>query len=235
MIRMRLCRIFAAILISAIAQAAPLQNLGFDDANTSSLTPVPVPGGPNPGFGPATDLLPHWSIYRGEERIDTIGHNLAALNPGILTLISPDYSGFLPPFPVEGEFALYLDYDVRSSSPFSLVQEGGIFEGAQWLTYRYAGDLFDVSINGLSLRPFAIVDMSDEAKLASYDISNFAGQEVTLTLSTPPLSPETSVGTHYLDSMALVIPEPSSMQLFGMVATIVGAWSLAAKNRRKLG
>lgn len=210
-----------------------MQNLGFDDGNTNSLTSAAVPGGPNPGFGPVADLLPHWNIYRGQERVDTIGHNLVSLNPGNLTLISADYSGWLTPFPVQGNFALYLEYDVRSPGPYAFVQEGGIFDGAQWLTYRFAGDLFDVSINGLTLSPFSIVNTSDQVKLASYDISGFSGQNVTLALSTPPLSPLTSVGTHYLDSMALVVPEPPSWQLFGAVAMMAGAWRITARSRKR--
>jgi hypothetical protein len=217
-------RISILLLLAAwpiLAHAAPFQNLGFDQARTNTLSPDPGPI--LRGIGPTEDLLPNWELTRGGIPQPTMGLNLDLLSFGYATLISADQSGFFR-FPVDGAYALRLVGTPGNQEPFALSQRGDFPADALFLSYRYSGFEFALTLNGTPIRP-----VIETSTLQAFDISQFAGQTVDLQLTAQgPLMPN-QAGISYIDSIAFVIPEPSTLAL-----AILGSLGLFAAHRRRL-
>jgi hypothetical protein len=186
-------------------QAAPFENLGFDLANTNRVTVTP--GSAFSGTGPTEDLLPGWQLFKGNVPQTTLGLNLSLLSGGYATLIGAGQSQYFG-WPVEGAYALFLAGSPGNQDPFSLSQRGDIPAGAQWLSYRYDGYPFLLTINGTVLPP-ALQSPNSEA----FDISAFRGQTVDLKLTALGPAMPTEAGSSIIDSVAFAVPEPSTWVL----------------------
>jgi hypothetical protein len=193
---------FLAILSIQTGYSAPFQNLGFDAGTTITSTIGPDPNtGLVGGGGPVADLLPGWQFYLGTQQGSLIGYNSFPLDGPYGTLITQDASSFYR-FPVEGPYAVV--FDGRGTTSFALHQQGDIPVGVKYLTIREAGTVF-VTVNN-TLIPYFYGNPNDGNEIF-YDISPFAGQNVDLGLS---------AAYSAFDSIAFVVPEPSTWALFGL-------------------
>ncbi len=203
---MNAARPFLILVLSAVwASAASFQNLGFDLANTNTLTAQP--GTPLRGTGPTTDLLPGWELFKGSTPQATLGLNLNPLTLGYATLISADQSQYFG-FPVEEAYALHLVGSAGNQDPWTLSQRGDIPNDAQLLSYRYSGYPFLLSLNGTPLQP-----VTQTANSQAFDISRFAGQTVDLTFTALGPAMPTQAGASYIDSITFAVPENSPIAL----------------------
>ena len=212
---------------AALAKAAPFENLGFDLANTNSLTVTPGMG--LTGTGSAEDLLPGWQLFKGGIPQTTLGLNLSLLSGGYATLISADQGQYFG-WNVEGAYALDLVGSAGNQDLFSLSQRGDIPADAQWLSYRYSGYPFLLTINGTNLQP-AQQSPNSEA----FDISAFRGQTVDLKLTVLGPAMPTEPGSSIIDSVAFTIPEPSTWVLVTLGCLALWSAPRAAKDRSSSG
>jgi hypothetical protein len=199
---------FGLCLGASLAQAAPFENLGFDLANTNTLSPAP--GSPLRGTGPTEDLLPAWQLLRGTTPQPTLGFNLSLSTLGYATLISADQSDFFG-FNVEGKYALHLVSVPGNVELFTLVQRGEVPAEARILTYKFSGAPLALTVNGADLQPLA-----DSPSAAAFDISSFAGQTVDLKLTLLGPAMPNEPATTFVDSIAFGIPEPTALALMAM-------------------
>jgi hypothetical protein len=187
--------------------AAPFQNLGFDEANTNTtqFSEYPPDFGFRPpfrGFGPTEDLLPGWQLFRGNQPEVTMGYDLR-FDETEASLLSKEA---VPS--IEGSYALKLFLDQ------SIVQRGDIPPDAQMLSFL--GALVSVSINGVELPQIPPETLNNQVLL---NIAQYAGQNVELRFQ--PLRSAMSVNpTRTIDSIAFVVPEPST---YSLLAVGVGA------------
>src|SRR5262245_34266808 len=103
-----------------VADAASFQNLGFDDANTNNVRdPDGIP--PIHLFGPASEVLPGWQLFRGGVPQTEIGLNHTPIGGGVASLYDRQSRDALP---VSGSysFAMYPEMN----QPYSLVQMGAV-------------------------------------------------------------------------------------------------------------
>ena len=131
--------------------AAPFQNLGFDEAvtNITELLP-PDSFRMGVGYGPASDLLPGWQVFRGGTAtpVEKVGLNIA-LGLDIVSIYDvPENSFFDGPY-CFGTVAPFTIFPERSQ--YSLVQRGDIPADANWISFKRDGDPVEVSINGTPL------------------------------------------------------------------------------------
>lgn len=217
-------RVTLFTLLAATFQlvAAPFQNLDFESAMTNALVPV-TPGLGTGGTSLISDLLPGWQLYRGTNLLDTMGYNYFT-SPfaftGGATLIGRDY---VEGFAFEEKLSLRLAVPGGlNPDPFILVQRGDIPEGARFLAFTYRWLPFTVSINGVDLPPS--INPGSPTTIFD-DISQFAGQNVELSFRTSATSLSGSTGWHDLDSIAFLIPEPSTNALLSLGAVaLAGGW-----------
>jgi hypothetical protein len=198
------------------AWAASFQNLGFDDANTNSAISYPDPFGRPALQGPITDLLPGWSLSL-ESMASINATNMYVNYHGLedtTTLVSnPARSPFQ--FNVQGKYALYLEHLGFPTNNFTLSQTGDIPSNSMQLHFTYKGDPFAISINGVQLQPL-YPPTSDLQNTVGYDIKAFAGQTVQLTLTQISNPINNNSAESYLDSIAFVVPEPSTLTLLSV-------------------
>lgn len=205
------CFLFVVSVGVVSALAAPFRNLGFEDAMTANVPAIQ-------GSGPMTELLPHWQLFFGTSLETSVGFNLSTTGPNNATVF--DRQSFFP-FEPEGRFAFHSQFTGApfSGQPYSLVQRGEIPSDAQFLTYRISGNPFSVIINDITvLRLDSPRAGIPGPRTALFDISMFAGQDVELKLTQTsgfvPLQPE--FASSFLDSIAFVIPEPSTWALLAI-------------------
>ncbi len=192
--------------------AGEFRNLGFEDANTNLLSrAVDLGDGQVRGFGTPSVLLPGWDVYHGDAqetaRID--------FNPEVppfifAAVIERDYgnTGILANL-AEGKFGYLGKPGVR---PLALVQRGHVPSDAAVLSYRYYGVPHDILVNGTPLR--SLTDSRyqlDGIRVAQFDISPFAGQDVELRLVNASAG-----GLSFLDSIAFAVPEPATLAFWSV-------------------
>jgi hypothetical protein len=168
-------------------QAAPFQNLGFDDANTNNAS------GSGNLTGTPADLLPGWKIFSGNHPLKNVNVDFVPSGDDYAILYSTNIYlalGFPPP-PVDGRFSLTLiplfDVDQSQSIPYTLEQTGDIPAGASVIHFLgfWSGRL-ELTLNGSAIplvyvpRPSGVVPEFD----VYGDISAFAGQTVDLKFTT---------------------------------------------------
>jgi len=229
---------FCVVFTTLRSFAAPFQNLGFEDANTSAAVFV----GQDLMASPA-DLVPGWQVFRDGISLDLVGYNQGSVpffenSPGGPLIFDSNYEfrvGVDGPDPIEGRFTFRIHETGRGPSlapSFSIVQRGDIPIDARFLYYTYRHRPFEVTVNGVILTPPSQNSLSRPTTVA-LDISSFAGQNVELRFrATHPFLPE--FGPHDLDSIAFVIPEASTVVLFsfGLLALTARFWR---RRNRPLG
>jgi len=104
-------------------------NLGFDEANTNAVK----------YYGPVSDLLPGWQVFRGSEPLTNIYFNSLPLDSDAMGLMKE---------PTPNHYYLYFD---TAQTPFSLVQHGDIPAGATKMVFAYSGP-FNVTVDGQPMK-----------------------------------------------------------------------------------
>jgi hypothetical protein len=201
------------------AQGAAFQNLGFDNGDTNALF---FPGG-GTGAGPSASLLPNWNVSQGGTAIANMGFNNSV--PSLTIFSSDPHYGF-PFFPVEGSYALQLSENA-GDPPIVLTQDGQIPAGTVFLGYRYEYNPLSVTINGELLTPSSgAYQYAGTPSEVLFDVSQFAGENVELKLTTLSLVPLTPASVQIIDSIAFTVPEPSTTILLGLGCVGIGALAL---------
>jgi hypothetical protein len=155
------------------------------------------------GFGSALDLLPGWQLYQGTNLVQFIHFNSIEVGGlGFAELFNND-----PRFPVEGRYALALFGTQNNTVPFTLIQRGDVPQDARLLEFRYFDESFNVFVNGEELRPLSGGGRTLSPQDEVFDISQFAGQNVELRLTTITQDLVNN-DEHLIDSIRFV-PEPS--------------------------
>src|SRR5437660_4755940 len=72
--KMRLATVCALVGLSPMLCAATFQNFDFDSAVTNITISLPPDEGV--GYGPASDLLPGWQLFKGTNQVSSIGYDL---------------------------------------------------------------------------------------------------------------------------------------------------------------
>jgi hypothetical protein len=223
-------RILGVILaLSVNLGAAEFRNLGFDEANTNNL--VNVTGNPSDRilFGPATEMLPGWTIYSGTNtdiRVAPVGFNAVLGGPGYVTLLTPSFTGLA----VTNGYSLFLQPATPNppqERPYNLVQSGDIPLGARSVRFINYGDRIDLSINntpvGLSYDARGSLPNFSDVPLAFAmgDVTQFAGQNVDLRFTTSGSGPLRQYGLDMISFSPEPVPE------FGVpVSTLFGGMLL---------
>lgn len=227
---MKLNLIFVSGLLMANAGAAPFQNLGFEQVNTNAIAWDRAPiFAPPRGNGPAADLLPGWELFRGSERVSTIGYNLAPIGfvDGLVSL--QPQGGLSADLTSHSLFFMTVELE-----QFYLKQRGDVPADAQFLTFRMGTTQqtpFFASINGVDL-----VQLNNAypsfSPIYQADVSPYAGQNVELVIRTGFGGPS-SVAS--IESIAFVVPEPSAYALLALGLGVLGVrwvWRHARQTRR---
>jgi hypothetical protein len=201
------------LIILPACRGGKFTNLGFEDADTEAL---PVDGSGMPyGFGPIDKLLPGWTLYHGTNLFNGLYVN-EHFDPSF-DLAQLGGGGVLGPV-VEGRFALELFRADTNSLTWIIEQTGTVPPDAQFLAFRTVFNPMQVQINGEAipaLNPVGSLGLQGYTGSLTnlvYDVSQFAGQEVTLR-SVGPVLEEVSFfppsgGTAYIDSIRFVTPPP---------------------------
>jgi len=215
------------LLASSVASADPFRNLDFELANTNTSSLMLSPGPPSlVGQGPAVDLLPAWQYLVGTNNAPTtplayIGFNLPVPETGGAAIVESSIFGDSG----NGKYLLefYTTAAIRQSAE-AIRQTGDIPADAKYLSYEGGG--LEVSVNGTELELYGVY--GSPYRYSHYDISPYAGQEVTIELKLPWLQ---FGNTAFLDNVAFsetIIPEPGALSLF-----CLGGAALVLRHVRK--
>lgn len=192
-----------ATFVTARAQGT-FQDLDFESANLS-----PIPSSQYGGFVPITGALPGWTGYLGTNQATQVLQNDLTLGNASIDILGPDWSyGGI----IEGQYTLVLQPGQGSSSQnvgASVSQTALVPADTQSLQFKaQSSSAFSVSLGGQDL---SLVPLGTGANYTLYgaDISAFAGQTETLTI-TALAAPNT---TENFDSIVFspnsIVPEPS--------------------------
>jgi hypothetical protein len=205
------------------AHAAPFENLGFDNPKEFK----------DWGVGSTADVLPGWELWHNNVPQTTVGFNdtyIFTSDNINVTLYDAKHTYY----GVEGLYGLSIS--AGRSDSFTLVQRGDIPVDTPYLEIRKAE--YDANVWHLTINGEPITRVRDtinglvtpgQTGLAFFDISQFAGRNVELRLTTPVGWPGWS--TFWLDSLQFVqdIPEPQTG-----ILTIGGLALLLIRYRRWL-
>jgi hypothetical protein len=207
------------------------RNLGFDEANTNNVT---VGGYPYVGTGSVADLLPEWQLYRDNQQLSQTEFMFGdPLDLSLVAVFGRSLRDFYIPFESDGPYALYYQgyYPVEA---FRLEQQGQVPAEHRYLTLREGYDSlpFRMSINGTGLPLVSQGGARGGGYQFTYDVSAYAGQTVTLTLTSPPFDAFGRGSHDYLDSLAFTsqVPEPTPLVLLGVGGSLL-ALLLAQRSR----
>jgi hypothetical protein len=139
--------------------------------------------------------------------VPLVAYNVHSLGrPGVpdnyFSIISREHNPY-----VEGPFSLFIG---EFTFGLRLSQEGDIPQDAKFLTFKSVGGGIVVDINGEGIVPA----FDSIQNIASIDISSYAGRDVRMSFAS--LS-----GGAYIDSIALIVPEPATHALFGTGALVL--------------
>ena len=210
--------------------AAPFQNLNFYEGNTSHVDAE--------GFGPTAELLPAWQVAYPSGVWSSIFYNSSPLGDGWVALLPKENFGGSPGYPVFGLYSLAVDPAVSPGSlnPIMLSQRGDVPGDASSITFLNYGAPFELRLNN-TLIPLTYQGGSPfdtrQVRLASGDVSAFAGLNVEMTFSAfyEPTVPRVFI--HGLDSISFVVPEPSTWLMLGFGAATL--WAVRHSCRRNTG
>jgi hypothetical protein len=166
------------------AAGAPFQNLSFDEGQTNNaFLTFPFEGSAQ-GYGPASELLPHWTLLHGSTNLPQLLFNNTAPSAAYGALFDVKAwrfgagTGILP----AGKFGLSLSF--WHSAPLELRQTGLVPPTAAFLSYGCVGHPLEVRINDELLQPLppATYYPPFDPRVLAFDVKRFAGQEVLLSL-----------------------------------------------------
>ncbi len=189
---------------------APFENLDFENAITNSLRDDPKYSGL---IGSVADLLPGWELFHGTNLVTSVSFNPPTFSIRIEGGAAITASGWGMP-PLEGNYSLSLLIPGGfNPDPYTLIQRGDIPADAKFLAFTYRYLPFAVSIDGTQVTPFGIPGGFTSPRTFFVDISRFAGQEVELSFKTIGTPTSGATGSHDLDAIAFLVPEPSAWAL----------------------
>jgi PEP-CTERM motif len=204
---------FTTLLILTVVgqlNAAPFQNLDFEQATTNTLTIVPMSSS---GFGPISDLLPAWQGFDGNRPLSTIGYNVSlAYNP--VLLFGPEDHVTV----ISGRYSVLLNSLASASGGGpTIAQTGDVPSDAAYLIFDERGQSthpFTVSINGQVL-PNVLPPFPSGSE--AFDVSRFDGQTVELRINTDLNQVPGISGGGIIDNIRFIsVPEPTTLGLLFM-------------------
>lgn len=211
--------------ICVVGSAAPFANLGFEEANTNGLRTGNIDNGVAHLFGSTAEILPNWALTHGGTNVSGMNLNGYPLDDHYAALFNEEgkaaqLSRF--DFNIDGRYALLVHFS--HGMRYTLSQVGELPKDVRFLNYTYKGNPFKVSIDDVPLMPEGISFYPDSSTQASlrFDISQFAGRNVRLTLTSlgQPSGSDPffrDAGRGYLDNISFsVVPEASTFTLFGV-------------------
>jgi hypothetical protein len=185
------------------------------------------------GIGPAEDFLPGWRVYQGAEiPAPEVGYNPSIFGLpewGVIygaSLYSKDFVALADPqLPIDGEYGFALA-GLPFTKPLAIEQSGEVPEGTKYLSLPVVEPIqafFAPTVNGHALnRAFTSTGRW------FWDVSEYAGQEVTLRLNLSEFGiPQPSGRSAFIDSIEFVVPEPGTWALL-----LAGAMILSPAIRR---
>lgn len=178
------------------ASAQVFVNLDFEEANVP-----PTPTNTLGNFVNPSLAFPGWTVLPNGTTFGTsVAYNDVSLGGPAITLIGPDFPGYLGYEPLEGCYSVLLQY-FGIGNPPALSQTGFIPPGTT--TISILGNAV-IEINGVNI----------PLNNGSGNISAFAGQTVQLTITTPHSATVNSPVFDYFDDIEFSpVPEPSVMNL----------------------
>ena len=221
---MKILRIasLAAVLLGFLPN---LSGQGFVDLNFESVsgTPVRLPNGYNPIVIAPSNGIPGWTATGGDFNPTYILYNTFTLGDSAVTLFNTtnEYS-----FPVlAGRYSLWLFGGGSSPQGVSISQTATVPANADSIQFLAAihPELLEVSLGGQNITCSALSSTSDYT-LYGGDVSAFAGQRETLTI-TVPRGINNDVILDDINFSASQVPEPRTLSLFGVCALLF-CWHL---------
>jgi hypothetical protein len=213
----KLCFVGCILAAAQVLDAAPFQNLGFDDANTNNLV--------NGIWGAPEDLLTGWTISPSQK---AIGVNAITIGSGYVSLWSGNGIGSIPP--AEGRFLLDFDGPPGFAEQWTLSQTADIPIEARAIHFISSDAHVSLTLNGADVPLVYVprrINLISELNDVYGDISAFAGQTVDMAFTTSITVGRLDAG---LDSIAFVVPEPAPWALL-VLAGIVAAAALSIQER----
>jgi hypothetical protein len=201
------------------ALAASFTNLNFESADLPF-----IPRGQFGDYQPIELALPGWRAFAGTEILPLILHNNATLGTAAISILGPDYSDFT----MEGDFLISLRPGAFGfpgvSVDVSVEQTGLVPSDARSLQFLglTAGILpvterFGVFVNGQETDAFVLASHPNFVNTFGVDMSAFAGQEVTLRITSFVLPTEPNgLGLDALTFSPVAVPEPGAWALLGL-------------------
>ena len=211
---MKKCHLLFLLIGALEGNAAPFENLDFEQAITNSLT---YDRRLNGLVGSVQDLLRGWQLFQGTNLLTSVGYNLDLLS--FFGYQAGSIVGGESGRSIQGSYSLSLYIPGRGGTivePFYLSQRGDIPADAKFLAFTYRDLPFAVSINGTQVTPFGIPGGFTSPRTFFVDISRFAGQEVELGFTTIGTPTSGATGSHDLDAIAFLVPEPSAWALLSL-------------------
>src|SRR5438309_11476601 len=95
--KMRLATVCALVGLSPMLCSASFPNFDFDSAVTNITLSLPPDEGV--GYGPASDLLPGWQLFKGTNQVSSIGYDLSPISlfDGVASIYDANSQGFPAP------------------------------------------------------------------------------------------------------------------------------------------
>jgi hypothetical protein len=213
---MKLLR-FACLVVVSFALSRNVFGQDFVNLNFEQSTVVSSNYDDLFGFYYGTANVPGWTGYTGTNQVTTILYNSPTLGSAGISVVGPAFTD------IQGQFTLLLQPGQRPQAGFdgqfvgaSMSQSGLVPAFAQSLQFKaQTSSGFSVSLGGQTL---SLVQLGTGANYTLYgaDISSFAGEVETLTITALPLS---EAAPNYFDSIVFspsAVPEPSTSSLFGI-------------------
>lgn len=223
-------RLLVALILAILthlpsAKCANFTNLNFESANLPF-----IPRGQFGEYQPIELAMPGWQAFAGTETLPVILHNNATLGTASISILGPDYSDFT----MEGNYLISLRpgaFGLLGTSVDISVQQAGLVPvGSRSLQFLglTAGILpsterFDVFINGQELDAFVLASHPNFVNTFGVDVSAFAGQEVTLRITSFVLPAEPNgLGLDALTFSPVAVPEPGILSLITLAGLAFG-------------
>ena len=176
----RLMTLALVLASAATSSGGQFNNLGFEEADVSKVSPTL-----QDGLTPS--LIPFWGLSYGIAPVNSLGYNLLPVGFGAFaTLLDAKASTGLFAFPVDGQFA-FAAFAPKEGNRFVLKQIGDVPLGATYLSLKFSVNPFLPAANGAPLG-FVRTTSSNLGTYALFDISQYTGRQIELSLTSPGVS-----------------------------------------------
>jgi hypothetical protein len=219
---------FALIFGVIQTSAVQFKDLDFEEADTAG---IPVNGNSVPvGTGEVAKVMPGWRLTFGTNLIPEINVNLVSDNT-LAVLGGGTVFGAFP----EGHFALRIGRGITNSPLWTLQQTGMVPAGTMFLVYRVLGKALELHMNGEVVPPLNAPPPGPTSGWIGvttnlfYDVSRFAGLDVTLALVGPEGYEDWFGGglvdaVTSLDSIRFVTEPSPTLQISQLRNQVVVSW-----------